>query len=387
MIDIQSMVLSSMVQYPQTITDVLVVVNEDYFTNANKLVFKAIVEIFEQSSRCSIEALEIKFKDNVQILDNLLSAYPSSDYLDFIPTLEKEYNLRRMREMAAMLMQSADDEEVVGVDEMLALAPSNKKKFLSVKEWVDELKTLPHLPKYQTGVSFLDYALDGGIEVAQLVLLSGEPEAGKTSMGVQILENIAKGFECAFFCFEFTARQYIEGIVKKNNSFSQNENLIVINDGFGLTDVVDNIRYLAKKGVKFFLIDSQMRITTERARSIEEEESAKFSTLAKLAHRLEIIILMIIQNSKSDPDNPMGSKKGGHESSITIRIEHVKPQKDDSQDTEYAPDKRTIIIKKNKQTGKHFKEQVAFDPKTRRFKSAYERKYKASDELPTMGDL
>ena len=138
-----------------------------------------------------------------------------------------------------------------------------------------------------------------------------------------------------------------------------------------MAQVAENIRALAKTGVKFFLIDSQMRLTVGRARSMEEEESEKFSTLAKLAHSLEILIILIVQTSKTDPNNPMGSKKGGHESSITIRIEHVKAKSDGENDVEFDPKKRVIIIKKNKQTGKHFKEQVAFDPVTRRFKMLY----------------
>lgn len=139
--------------------------------------------------------------------------------------------------------------------------------------------------------------------------------------------------------------------------------MTIINDGFDINEIADNIKFLARQGVKVFLIDSQMRIEVPKARSMEEEESAKFSILVKLAHNLEILVILIIQTAKSDSSTPMGSKKGGHESSITIRIEHCKPSKDDANNNkEFDPRKRMIIIKKNKQTGKHFKEEVTFDP-------------------------
>ncbi len=36
---------------------------------------------------------------------------------------------------------------------------------------------------------------------------------------------------------------------------------------------------------------------------------------------------------------------------------------------EFSENSRMVILKKNKQTGKHFKEKVAFDPNTRKFAS------------------
>lgn len=102
---------------------------------------------------------------------------------------------------------------------------------------------------------------------------------------------------------------------------------------------------------------------------MEEEESLKFSTLARLCHSLGILVFLIVQTSKGDRDNPMGSKKGGHESSITIRIEHDKPKNESVR--EFSEDSRIVILKKNKQTGKHYKERVNFNSELGKF-SVYE---------------
>lgn len=84
-----------------------------------------------------------------------------------------------------------------------------------------------------------------------------------------------------------------------------------------------------------------MRLVSPNGRNMEEEESLKFSTLTRLYHSLGILVFLIVQTSKGDRDNPMGSKKGGHESSITIRIEHDKPKNESVR--EFSEDLRIVI--------------------------------------------
>lgn len=78
---------------------------------------------------------------------------------------------------------------------------------------------------------------------------------------------------------------------------------------------------------------------------------------------------ILIKNAKGDKENPMGSKKGGHEANIIIRIERVAPKKDDLAQAGnlYDEKSRLIIVQKNKQTGKHFKEKVFFNTMTLKF--------------------
>lgn len=371
-INIEGLLLSSLIEYPERFDEFARVIKPHHFKDSYARLYEELLKMRNDLLPIELAKLNLRLKDegDIKLLTYISTINPTPNFLDYIPEFEHSYKIRRQKEIAHSFLDKATRDEVVEVNDILSLIKEAPHSFKNFKEWAEEVENLPILPKYKTGVSFLDYALGGGIEMAQLVLLSGEPEAGKTSLGVQILENVSQGYKCAFFCFEFTARQYITSKIQNTPSFRNNENLYIINDGYNIAQVAENIRSLHKMGVKFFLIDSQMRIEVSKARSMEEEESEKFSTLAKLAHSLEVVIMLIIQTSKSDPNNPMGSKKGGHESSITLRIEHVKPEKDS--ESEYHPKKRMVIIKKNKQTGKHFKEEVAFDPKYRTFKRAYE---------------
>ena len=181
-------------------------------------------------------------------------------------------------------------------------------------------------------------------------------------LGTQIIENIAKSQKVAFFCFEFTIKSYIKS---RAGMQINKDNITILDDGYNINEIAHNIKELYKQGVHVFLIDSQMRITSPNGRNMEEEESLKFSTLARLCHSLEIVVLLIVQTSKGDRDNPKKRKKGGHEASIIMRIEHCKAK--DENLREFDEETRMFIVKKNKQTGKHFKEKVSF--KNLRFSS------------------
>ncbi|MGL2336591.1 helicase DnaB, partial [Helicobacter pylori] len=70
------------------------------------------------------------------------------------------------------------------------------------------------------------------------------------------------------------------------------------------------------------------------------------------ARNLQVLVIFIVQNSKNDNYTPTGSRKGGHEAHLMIRIERLKkydlPQIKDF--VERAKHRRIVILK-NKQTG------------------------------------
>lgn len=365
---IELQILASLMKYPEKIEEFHYFIKPHHFSKEIRKIYSKILDLSEKNLPINLNILK-QYITQEELLLGLSEAMPIPEFFNYIPELEKAYKIRSQTYIAKVLNESSLKGEVIDPVWLAAKFDSAPKALKTFSDWARFYEQQPILPRYKTNVSFLDASLGGGFEMSQLVLFSGEPEAGKTSLGLQILENIAENNKACFFCFEFTARQYILRKMENNPRFAQNagKNLFVINEGYDISEVGDNIKHLAKMGVKFFLIDSQMRIEVPKARSMEEEETAKFSTLAKLAHKLEVLIILIIQTAKGDSNNPMGSKKGGHESSITIRIEHCKPPKEVT-DKEFDPKRRTIIIKKNKQTGKHFKEEVQFDPISLSFK-------------------
>lgn len=359
-------ILLSMVEYQEDIDEFLAKTPRQVFSQKGGAILAKILNLHAKSalSKQSLLAnLSSEQQDDEYVLE-LFSKSPNSSFVNLSQELINAYKLKTQRQNGLKMIKASDNNTLLDLSMLEKAVESNEYKNLA--QWIDYYSTRPEQPKFKTKVSFLDSVFDGGLEVAQLVLISGDPEAGKTTLGLQMLENISHYAKVGFFSFEFTIEQYIRA--KQAERKPPNlENMYIINEGYELYTIAQNIKNLYRQGVKVFLIDSQMRITSPQGRNMEEEESLKFSLLAKLCHSMGILVFLIVQTSKSDRDNPMGSKKGGHEASVIIRIEHCKAEIEALR--EFSENSRMVILKKNKQTGKHFKEKVAFNPQTRKFSS------------------
>lgn len=361
--------LSSMISFKAAFDECARALKKEHFTN------EANAEIYAVMKQMRSEGLELDAPSVMLRLNEALKRAfmdicliePTNNYKLYLNELSKQFLLKKQRELALSLERASADNQVFSLDELLASFEEAPKAFKTFWQWANDESFKQETKKYKTGVKFIDGLLDGGIALGQLVLLSGEPEAGKTSLGVQILEYLSFVQKTAFFCFEFTIEQYIRAKQNSESSFTNSggKNLFIINEEYSIDSVASNIRHLYKTHkVKFFLIDSQMRLETHKARSLEEEETTKFSVLAKLAHSLNIVIFFIVQTSKTDTQNPSGTKKGAHEASICLKIEHIREKNSEV----FHPCKRKLTIWKNKQNGKHNVATLAFEPLTRQFK-------------------
>ena len=367
----ENIVLRSMVDYPAFVDEFLKKIPAQYFSPFGRFLLSQITELKSQKA-LNIDSLNHKIQDKVKERNEyfeFLSAEVNPNYLNLAPLLLESIRLNKQKLIGEKLIRAYESKTILDLDYLVKEQELKTEEIKDLNAWIKEYEDKPKPKVYPTRIPFIDDYLNGGLELAQLILISGDPEAGKTRFCLQILENLAKSNKVCFFCFEFTAEQYIRTRLKeeKRDSFV---NFYLINDGYDIAEVANNIRQLYKEGVKFFLIDSQMRLSAPQGRNMEEEETSKFSTLAKLCHSLGIVIFLIIQTSKSDRDNPTGSKKGGHEASIIFRLERIKPEKDDlmQKGNEYDENARMFFVRKNKQTGKHPKEKILFDTNTLRFK-------------------
>lgn len=362
--NIECAILRSMVEYPQDIDEFLAKLPLEIFSKEahrlleriNELASKGILDLTSLDSSLSEE-----FKNSEWYVE-FLGAEINPNYLHYKEIFVQSYRLRLQNAIGQKLLKATSSGQLLDLDTLVT--HSVQEEFRNFNQWQEYLNTKPPLPKFKSHIDFLDSCFDNGFEGGQLILISGDPEAGKTMLGTQIIENIAKSHKVAFFCFEFTIASYIKA--RRHTRLNAN-NIILIDEGYNINEIAQNIKELYKQGVSVFLIDSQMRIVSPNGRNMEEEESLKFSTLARLCHSLGIVVFLIVQTSKGDRDNPMGSKKGGHEASIIMRIEHCKAK--DENLREFDEGSRMFIVKKNKQSGKHFKEKVRFDVDSLRFSS------------------
>ncbi|GAA8561783.1 hypothetical protein HpBT283_14980 [Helicobacter pylori] len=352
----ENLIMKSFLDYPKHIEDFLEDISLKSFTPFNQRLIQVLVKMNQQNQVLRLETIKLRIGEKdfeSEEFKRILEADSYPDYLNLKSDF-KTYLCFQMQEILAnKLKEATRKSEVFDYDflnKYINLGFTRNGKYYW--EWEEFFKSKPKIEKIHTGINFLDNISDGGFEVGQLILLSGDPESGKTLLGIQYITNAQQQHKVTYFGFEFSVRKHIETLNSK--AFKLNKENYFIDDlSCEINDLVSQIRGLAKEGHKLFIIDSQMKIQAPIVgRTIEEVETIKFTTLADLARRLQVIIILIIQNSKNDSYAPTGSRKGAHEAHIMIRIEKIKQGelkhiKDYNERGRY----RKVLILKNKQTG------------------------------------
>lgn len=369
----QALILRSLLEYPSEFSEFENAFNKRLFEKPYSD-FLSIIYKLEKVSFASFKAALSEAQLKSEEFARMEKATPEVDFIEYEKPLKKSFMLKEQERLSELLKNASANKELINLEALQSdYSDIFTSSFLNFLEWEERFKNKDEQEKIKSGVSFLDHALDGGFEPAQLVLISGDPEMGKTSLCLQIIENISRLEKVAFFCFEFTVWDYIKK--KGNQNHFNKNNMIILNEGYNIFEMENNIRILAKKGIRVFFIDSQMRVENNtEGNNPEERETLKFSVLAKLCHKLDILVLLIVQTSKSDTDNPLGSKRASHEASIIMRLEKLEIDKKDysHQNKAFHPTKRKFIMQKNKQTGRHFVEEIGFKPSNQSFYSLYE---------------
>ncbi|WQR81764.1 helicase DnaB [Helicobacter pylori] len=352
----ENLILKSFLDYPEHIEDFLEDISLKSFSAFNQKVIKALVDMNRKNQPIRLETIKLKIGEKdfeSEEFKRILETDSYPDYLDLKSDF-KTYLCFQMQEyLANKLKEATRKSEVFDyefLDKYISLGIKRNGRYFY--EWEEFFNNKAPIEKIKTGINFLDTITDGGIEVGQMVLLSGDPEAGKTLLGVQCLTQAQQQHKVTYFGFEFSVRKHIETLREKNFKI-KGDHYFIDDQSCELNDLIFQIRSLSKEGHKVFLIDSQMKIQAPIVgRTTEEVETAKFTALSEVARSLQVLIIFIIQNSKNDTYTPTGSRKGGHEAHLMIRIERIKkydlPQIKDF--TERAKHRRIVILK-NKQTG------------------------------------
>ncbi|KAA6500327.1 ATPase domain-containing protein [Helicobacter pylori] len=348
--------MNSFINYPNDLEDFLEEIHISNFTTFNQKIIQALLEMKNKGQVVQLETIRLKIGDESfesKEFSAILQADSYPNYLDLKSDFKTYLSLKMQEHLANELIKATRKSEIFDFDFLgkhIKLGTNRNGKYYW--EWEEFFKSKPKIEKIQTGIDFLDNISDGGFEVGQLILLSGDPEAGKTLLGVQYIINAQQKHKVTYFGFEFSVRKHIETLSSKGFKINK-ENYFIDDLSCEINELVSQIRGLSKEGHKLFIIDSQMKIQAPIVgRTIEEVETIKFTTLADLAKHLQVIIILIIQNSKNDSYAPTGSRKGAHEVHIMIRIEKIKSgELKHIKDYSERGKHRKVLILKNKQTG------------------------------------
>ena len=329
------------------------------------------------------QALDKKRKfDEVQFL-NILSVNATTNIESYVKKLKdlsvKRDLIRLSKEVQALIIEKepTSTEAITFLTDKIERIESGAGSKVKARSWLQlmEENSVPPI-FYATRIPFLDRALGGGFTMGQLVTITGEQEAGKTQLLSQIL--LSSNFQSLYFGLEFNGRQTGEyGKHKITSGANVKEDfasvdIITSDETTGEIDEVIAIikSYVKKKAVKFVAIDSAMMLGVDDASgkyaTAEEKISSIFLKLMKTAEKLDIVILLIAQSSKSDIASKkieiFGSKKAAHFAKIMLHINFDREAAIEGE--KYT---RDLIIGKNKQTGKLANLSLGFDSKKLEF--------------------
>ncbi|MGL2659909.1 ATPase domain-containing protein [Helicobacter pylori] len=348
--------MNSFINYPNDLEEFLEEIHISSFTKFNQKIIQALLEMKNKNQVVQLETIRLKIGDEAfesKEFSAILEADSYPNYLDLKSDFKTYLSLKMQEHLANELIKATRKSEIFDFDflgKYIKLGSNRNGKYYW--EWEEFFKSKPQIEKIGTGINFLDNISNGGFEVGQLILLSGDPEAGKTLLSIKYITNAQQKHKVTYFGFEFSVRKHIETLNSKDFKLNK-ENYFIDDLSCEINELVLQIRSLAKEGHKLFIIDSQMKIQAPIVgRTIEEVETIKFTTLADLAKRLQVIIVLIIQNSKNDSYAPTGSRKGVHEAHVMIRIEKIKSgELKHIKGYNERGKHRKVLILKNKQTG------------------------------------
>lgn len=212
---------------------------------------------------------------------------------------------------------------------------------ITARQLKDRLSKQKKTVIYATGIKDLDDALDGGFEQGSFIQLAGQSFVGKTHLVLDILSNIVEYHKGVLFNFEMGDRRIIGRLNKLLTKEQQWDNLIIDSDSRNIRDLMMEITLYADDGIKFFMIDSKMKIYVDGINEDHKQFSHITKELSRLASQKEVIIMFINQMSEDDIKSGRLALKGSgdqqYDSDITLF--YIKDEKSGV---------RTLVCNKNR---------------------------------------
>ena len=170
------------------------------------------------------------------------------------------------------------------ITEEIVSGKKTKSYSLGSKSYVKPLTKInedKNIKRISTSIKTLDEALGGGIVPGQVLLISGEPGIGKSTLLLQIAYNLSKdNKKVLYITGEESAQQvYIRG--KRINAVD--ENILILAD----TNLENIVNAINKENPDFIILDSVQTIYSQELESVAgsvsqvREVSGKLTEIAK----------------------------------------------------------------------------------------------------------
>ena len=330
---------------------------EDFFSEAHKMIFAAMNEIAVQNKPVDFVTLtdklekkgEVDAVGGIEYITELCSVLPSAaNYQHYLDIVKRNSMLRKLILGANEIIK----ESAVSSDEISSLAFAEKTVF-DISDTADTsslVKISNILPDVmikiqelgdknskhhglKTQYRHLDGTL-GGLRPGNLIVLAARPGCGKTSLGMNIVENLAKqGYSCAVFSLEMSKEELVQRMLcsvaevdsekvmagnpdkrdwikleQARRILSESKIYIEESGGSNPQEILSKCRRLKRKsGLDFVMIDYiQLMQSSNSARKNDgrQQEVADISrNLKLLAKELKVPVLALSQLSRDSAKN------------------------------------------------------------------------------------
>ncbi|MBN2569536.1 MAG: replicative DNA helicase [Deltaproteobacteria bacterium] len=206
---------------------------DDFYSEAHRKIFKAIVELSEKSEPSDIVTLANNLRDKNQLdalggeayLASLVNSVPSAANIAFYSKIVKEKSILRRLIGAATGILNESYNSAIDIDSVLDEAEhaifeisENKIKpsFYPIREIIkDSFRTIEQLFEKKaliTGVSTGFKRIDeltSGLQRSDLIIIAGRPSMGKTALAINIAEHASmeNDIPVAIFSLEMSKEQ------------------------------------------------------------------------------------------------------------------------------------------------------------------------------------
>ncbi len=325
---------------------------EDFFENSHKLIFNAISEIIKENRTVDVITLtdmlekqgNLKNAGDISYITGLTDILPSSaNYQTYLSMVRRDSMLRRLIGGATKIIdecsKSQDEKNSLALAEKTVYDISNDadtSEIYKINSVIPDVMTkLDELSKdsskfrgIRTGYRGLDYILNG-FHGSDLMILAARPAMGKTSLAMNLVENIAlTGKSCAVFSLEMSKEQLVQRMLCAVANVSMSNALkgqmqksewlkiakaremlsntrIFIDESSVITpeEILSKCRRLKRKhGLDFVMID-YIQLMDSKSRAKEENRQQQVSEISRnlkiLAKELDVPVLALSQLSRA----------------------------------------------------------------------------------------
>lgn len=325
---------------------------EHFYKETNGLIYKAILDLYEERKPIDIVTLKEKLKKQKNLtkvgsssyLTSLVNAVPTAAHVEQYGKIVRDnYTKRELISAAGKIAENAFDEgqEATGVldqaeQAVFSLSQKHLKRvFLPVKEALresfdrlDELhKRAGGLRGVPTGFKDLNDTL-AGMQDSNLLILAARPGMGKTAMVLNIAQHVAveEGLPVGFFSLEMSKEELVDRLLVNQADIDawrlktgrlEEEDFSKLSEAMGeLAEAplfIDDTpalsvlemrtkarRLMAEHGLKLIIADYLQLMRSDRRLDNRVQEVSEISQgLKNLARELKVPLLAVSQLSRA----------------------------------------------------------------------------------------